>query len=278
MPVRLFLDSSALLNLLRLREERFDKEYDQFVKFIKTKKINVYTPLSVMSECDDYIKNLRTLTEKTLRELRFHVARQTLPYRYLKPQMFLVLEKFFIDKINATEQREARNQLGIIQQYVLDSFIKALDERIRVSDFLSKTLDEICSEAREIQDRYDDILSEYPPQPVEIIPDIEEIISNKLKLRSKDVQHLAGLCHYTFKENIWCIFVTTDFAHLLNLSTFNICWVRCVRPRYVPTYIKIYKKVYEKRPIEYIRSSHIIPPKEQKEILKIIEKNIGIIL
>jgi len=272
MPVRLFLDSSALLNLLRLREERFDKEYDQFVKFIKSKKINVYTPSSVIDECDGYIKNLRILTENTLRELRFYVARQTLPYRYLKPQMFLLLEHFFIDKINTAEQREARNHFGIIQQYVLDSFVKALDERVKVPDFLGKTLDEICYEAREIQDRYDDILSEYPPQPVEIIPEIEEIISNTLKLRSKDVQHLAGLCHYAFKEDVWCIFVTTDFTHLLNLSTFNICWVRCVRPRYVPTYIKIYKKIYEKRPNEYIRSSHVTLPKEQKEILKIIEK------
>jgi len=273
MPVRLFLDSSTVVNLLRLREERFDRECEQFVDFLDRKKIQANISSSVYEECEEYIKSLSVLAKETFRDLRFYLASRTLLDRYLKPRMFLLLEDFFLEKINeARSSMQKRNQLGIIQQYVSDFFLEALEKGEKIHDFLRKTLLKINSMERVIQDHFDILTSKYPPENTKIIDDLEKFISKNLDIGEKDSRHLAGLCYYTFEKNVWCIFVTTDFAHLLNKPTFRVCWVRCVRPRYVPIYMKSHPKIFGDSPIKYLDETRYEKlSKEQEEALKIIQ-------
>jgi len=278
MPVEFFLETTAIINLIRLREERFDREYSQFVETLKSSKLKAYIPSSVVKECEDYLKSLRLLSQRTMRKLKAYLASRTLADRYLKPSMFLILEEFFINKINESKRSRTRQQLGLIQEYVSSRFLEALNEKTKIPEFLRSISKQLSNHALNILYNYDRLKSDYPPEKVKCIPEVEEIISNKLKLKRKnpDNKHLAGLCHHSFKKDVWCILITTDFTHLLNHSTFNVCWVRCVRPRYAQVYLKIYRKTYGESPIDYIRSGHTILSKEQNEILDIIEDDLGL--
>lgn len=277
MSVKIFLESTAIINFLQLREERFDREYSNFREYLKNHRIKAYIPSSVAEECDEYIRELRVLVGKTLRELRTYFALRTLADIRIKPQFFLILEKFFVDKMRKTKNRE-KNQLGIIQEYVFDKFQEALKRRSKISTFLKSMIEEIYNEALNIQVRYDNLKTEYKVVPVQSIPELEKVISGKLRLspKKRDCVHLASLCRYTFEENVWSLLITTDFTHLLNIPTFDVCWVRCIRPRYVHTYLKIYEKIFDKPPIEYINTSYTILSQEQRDVLKIIENNLGI--